>query len=68
MALRGGAIREHTVVRRLDRAGGRLSLPAMEPPGATTECVPVRLQELADSERPCLKAQVTESGLGRQRA
>eukprot|EP00969_Alexandrium_andersonii_P226980 10024107-Alexandrium_andersonii.AAC.1 len=39
----------------------------MEPPDAATDCVPVRLQELADSERLCLKAQVTKSGAGRRR-
>eukprot|EP00969_Alexandrium_andersonii_P112977 4993565-Alexandrium_andersonii.AAC.1 len=67
IALRGGATREHAVVRRLDQAGGRLTLPAMEPPGAATDRVPVRLQELAALERPCLRVRVTEPGLGRQR-
>eukprot|EP00969_Alexandrium_andersonii_P320194 14146454-Alexandrium_andersonii.AAC.1 len=39
----------------------------MEPPGAATDRVPVRLQELAGSGRLCLKVQVAESGAGRQR-
>eukprot|EP00969_Alexandrium_andersonii_P136263 6028707-Alexandrium_andersonii.AAC.1 len=39
----------------------------MGPPDAATDCVPVRLHELADSRRLCLKVQVSESGPGRQR-
>eukprot|EP00969_Alexandrium_andersonii_P179131 7919413-Alexandrium_andersonii.AAC.1 len=57
----------HAVARRLDTAGWRLSPPVVEPPAAATDCATVRLQELADSGRLCLKVQVAESGAGCQR-
>eukprot|EP00969_Alexandrium_andersonii_P168847 7462626-Alexandrium_andersonii.AAC.1 len=39
----------------------------MGPPEAATARSPVRLQELADSIRLCLKVQVAQSGPGRPR-
>eukprot|EP00969_Alexandrium_andersonii_P096701 4269736-Alexandrium_andersonii.AAC.1 len=39
----------------------------MGPPDAATDCVPVRLHELDDSGRLCLKVQVSEPKAGRQR-
>eukprot|EP00969_Alexandrium_andersonii_P221545 9785169-Alexandrium_andersonii.AAC.1 len=57
----------HAVARRLGKAGWRLSPPAAEPSAAVSDCASVRLQELADSGRLCLKVQVAESGAGCQR-
>eukprot|EP00969_Alexandrium_andersonii_P316555 13984143-Alexandrium_andersonii.AAC.1 len=52
----------HAVARRLDKAGWRLSPPVMEPPAAVTDCASVRLQELADWGRLCLKSRWRSRG------